>query len=57
MNVYPLLEHLELLVIYFFEMVSAYLAQAGHRIEGTPPALAYVPGGAAILSTLLCHLF
>lgn len=36
---------------YFFETVSAYLAQAGHRLEGPPPAPAYVPGGAAVPST------
>lgn len=27
-----------LLVIYFFEMVAACVAQSDHRIEGSPPA-------------------
>lgn len=43
--------------IYFFEIVSAYLDQADHRIEGTPLALAYVPGGAAIPSTLIYVIY
>lgn len=43
--------------IYFFEIVSAYLDQADHRIEGTPPALASVPGGAAIPSTLIYVIY